>query len=410
MQNCRFCGSSLPDNASFCGNCGSPIADSAQKAMDVTDPSSGSGLTLDTPPLPSEYDETLPVLPDIISPGMLIGEGQAPPTGNVPMVHGAPQVGGVPTVQGTPPLRHPRPAATTPERHLHHPQYHHYPFIPHIRRPRTRLRQGAPSKVVVGTTTKWIIVVVAAITVIAASGIVTVLAVPPALSLTGGSTVISGGILHVHGKGFLPGGRITLTLDNGLPVSSIHHNPTRVTAFNEIRGASSASTLQMLLTEQSVPQAASNATISVSTLGTFDATVQVSANWSLGLHTIHATESFGARTAELSFTIIAAPKLLIQQKKLTAGARDCLTIHGSGNLIRGWLCSVTLSTDSGDLNWSASSTNPSDQFTPSKGVVHPNHPESVTIFIRNEPRCTNATFTFGGSTNTVSVSWSCPTH
>src|SRR2546421_10882068 len=123
MQNCSFCGSPLPDNAHFCGSCGSVIDDLKQGTMDVTSPSVGRDLTFDSPPLPSnpphsivenaeteqqntdvimrgwseggvgqniqwphehQSDDSYPVLPDIMLPGMLGGEGQAPPAGHVP--------------------------------------------------------------------------------------------------------------------------------------------------------------------------------------------------------------------------------------------------------------------------------------------------------------------------------------
>ena len=427
MQNCRFCGSRLPDGASFCSYCGRP------KVMDLTW-SEGELVQTIQQPEERQSDESQAALPDIILPGMLIGEGQAPPAGYVPMVHGTPQMGGVPTVQGTPstpnaspsepglahgagPSASPPSSAPSQEPQIQthpvtriQPPPHHHTATHHALRPHTRWLQGAASKVVVGTTTKWVILVVAATVVVATSGIAVVQAIPPALALSGSSTVRAGGTLLLHGKGFFPGGSVTFTLDNGLPVSLFNHGPTRATTYSADREASSANAMQMLLAEQSMPQIVANATVSVSAVGTFDATIMVSTSWALGVHTIHATEGFGSRTADLSFKVIATPKLIVQQKNFTASSRDCLAITGSGNLIRGWLCTVTLSTDSGDLSWSASSTNPSDQFTPSKGVVHSNHPESVTIFIPNEPRCSNATFTFVGPTNTVSVSWSCPTH
>ena len=415
MQNCRFCGLLLPDNADFCGNCGGVINDPAQGAMDLTGPSAGSGLTFDTTPPPSSpshsifgneeagQQDTDVTIRHIWSEEELVQNIQeAPPPHYYPQPLWR---------HPTPPRQHPQPTPAPSEHQELHRQ-HYYPpaVVQHAHRRHTLRLLTASSKLIAGTTMKWIILVVTAIIVIANGAILVVLATPPALSLSGRSTVIAGGTLLLHGKGFFPGGNVTFTLDNGLPVSLINHSPTRAAAYSADRGASSASALQMLLTEQSFPQTASNASVSVSTLGTFDASIRVSTNWSTGLHTIHATESFSSRAAGLSFTIIAAPKLLVQQENLIAGASNCLTITGSGNLIRGWLCTVTLSTDSADLSWSASSTNSSDRFTPSKEVVHPNQPELVSIFITNEPRCSNATFTFVGPTNTVFVSWSCPTH
>src|SRR2546425_1168294 len=47
--------------------------------------------------------------------------------------------------------------------------------------------------------------------------------IPPALSLSGGTTVTSGGMLHLHGSSFTPGNSVSLTLDNGLPLSPAVH-------------------------------------------------------------------------------------------------------------------------------------------------------------------------------------------
>jgi hypothetical protein len=504
MQNCRFCGSPLPDNVRFCGYCGGVINDPQQGTMDVTSPSVGRDLTLNPPPPPSkpphsslenaeteqqntdvimrgwpegglgqniqqsnehQSDDSYPVLPDIMLPGMFRGEGQTPLTGHVPMVHGTPQVGEVPTVQGTPsmPTTSPpglahgegfsapspsstpaweaqietRPVTQSPPPHyspqtplphheiqppLHHPplpQQHpqsmpnppaHAEHQPHIHRPQPLRLRAVTSKLPVGAI-RWIILLITVIVALTASGIIIALAVPPAVSLSGSSTVTAGGTLSVHGKGFFPGGSVIFTLDSGLPISLTNHAPIETTPYSADRGANWASIWQILLVEQPVLQATSKSTVSVSTLGSFDTTITVSTNWAQGTHTLHATEGFGSRSAALSFMVIVPPKLIIQQQqKLTASSNNCLVIAGSGNLIRGWLCTVTINTDSGDLSWTASSTNPSDQFTPSEGIVHPNHSEAVTIFIPNEPRCSNATFTFVGPINTISVSWSCPTH
>src|SRR6266581_1050812 len=143
MQNCEFCGSDLPVNAQFCGNCGHILADRTQTATIFTNPPASGIPAPNTPPLfssPSyptiqntqtgrEDDATLQtrwsdadtvsmnpqfperrtdenevILPEMLLPGMLAMQGQMPPAGQAPMVQGTPQVGGVPSVQGTPSL------------------------------------------------------------------------------------------------------------------------------------------------------------------------------------------------------------------------------------------------------------------------------------------------------------------
>src|SRR6266480_154965 len=142
MQRCEFCGSELPVNARFCGNCGHMLPDSGMTVTDITYPSATGIADPQTPPLFSsplypnlqgsgigwqdtdstlrtnwsaagiesvnppftdrKTDEHEAVLPDVLLPGMLAMQGQMPSPAQAPMVQGIPQVGGVPSVQGTP--------------------------------------------------------------------------------------------------------------------------------------------------------------------------------------------------------------------------------------------------------------------------------------------------------------------
>ena len=134
MQKCEFCGSLIPDYASFCGQCGrvpSRAMETRTMASDFHMPdfqnidtatiASASGnfqpnsaynqqsfiSNIPTNLLSEEEEEEerrrravllgmgVPLL------GSLAVEGM-PSAGNVPMVQGTPQMGGVPTVQGTP--------------------------------------------------------------------------------------------------------------------------------------------------------------------------------------------------------------------------------------------------------------------------------------------------------------------
>src|SRR5947207_716687 len=142
MQRCEFCGSELPVNARFCGNCGRFLADRTEAVTEITYPSAPGIPDPQTPPLFSspvypniqgsgmgwqdsdttfrtrwsaadiesanpqfkdrKSDENEAVLPDFLLPGMLALPGQMPSPAQTPMVQGMPQVGGVPSVQGTP--------------------------------------------------------------------------------------------------------------------------------------------------------------------------------------------------------------------------------------------------------------------------------------------------------------------
>ncbi len=143
MKECKFCGSTLPNYAHFCADCGQVIDELNQGTTKISSSPELDMPTIKstTPPLlsdatypivfnsameQSELDATTTLpwygevnIPDnqhfqerrtdenqVILPGMMllagqIAEGQAP-AGNVPMVQGTPQVSGVPAVQGTP--------------------------------------------------------------------------------------------------------------------------------------------------------------------------------------------------------------------------------------------------------------------------------------------------------------------
>ena len=421
MQRCEFCSSEQPIYAYYCGNCGHmlgdrtrsatgiahpqtpplfsnpphPIAANAgtgQEHMDSTVQSSWSewGTTQNSPQFPERQPgDRRDVLPDMLLPGLLLGQNQVLPAGQVPVVQGTPQVSGVPFVQGTPPvagspassagqglahlahgaassmspqaptwepqipyhdpLQHPQP--TPPPHPVHHPQptpppphaphHHHHSGPLHTHKehvPRHHgTTAGATTKLAVGTATKWLIVGLTALIVIATGGILLVLASSPGLSLSGSNVVSTGSILHLHGQGFLPGGSVTLTLDNSVPVA-----PTGQAAGNSTHAAGSS----LLLVAGEEQQAAGNTNISVSVTGAFDANVIVPASWSPGTHTIHATENLGSRSANLHFTIVPTPaKLIVKPATLNF---DPLQVGGKAVL------PVAVSnTGQTSLNWSA---------------------------------------------------------
>ena len=143
MKECKFCGSTLPNYAHFCANCGHVVNEPFQGPTDISSSPALDMPTLKgiTPPLLSDPGQTINMnasirqsdldatttigwseevnIPDdqhfherrtdenqVILPGMILlaeqmAEGQ-PPAGNVPLVQGTPQVSNVPVVQGTP--------------------------------------------------------------------------------------------------------------------------------------------------------------------------------------------------------------------------------------------------------------------------------------------------------------------
>ncbi len=376
MQHCASCGWELPSDARFCGNCGqvanATIGESLTRNMlssnaptAISDPSrprltSGvdqeqlaSTLWYDwsqqkrdrgiTPVYNDDEDEQerrrraavlgVPLL------GAFAVEGQVPGT-TVPAVQGTPQLGGVPAVQGTPSIpgsqgiaggamggghglsggaapttpwpstlagangpRTPAPVSSPalPSHHLHssptHPLHsppHHAPSA-HPSPPRPR-----------GCLTNWLLIAFTAFVIIASiiSGLIFLL--PPSLSLSGSHDVASGETLHLHGGGFFPGSSVTLTLDGHPLLFFIDRNGVAHYPGEPV----SAALLQALAVQQAGLSSPGN--VKASLVGTFDLALVADPGWSLGPHTVRATESGNSRGADLTFDIVArAAKLTV---------------------------------------------------------------------------------------------------
>jgi len=366
MQECKFCGSTLPNNAHFCANCGHVIDELNQGTTKISNFPELDMPTIksNTPPLFSEpwlprsfnasmgqsdldVGTTLPwsgevSIPDnqqfqerrtdenqVILPGMMllagqIAEGQVP-AGNVPLVQGTPQVSGVPAVQGTPAV----PAHPAGAQAFYHNAAPSAPTVPapswvphkpgrrHIPRPHgiaQHLLVAAVAVVVIATT--------------AATGALAIFR--PALSLSVNGGITPGGIIQLHGQNFSPGSSVTLTLDRGVPLSSIGHGNVGVASY----GSGFANVLQMSVSAEHSQQAtAQNTSIPVSIQGTFDATIHVGQNWSAGAHTIHATDRVLGRSADLQFTIppsqarlVVTPSSVLDFGSLETGRKVALSV------------------------------------------------------------------------------------
>src|SRR6266480_7607717 len=440
MQRCEFCGSELPVNARFCGNCGYMLPDSGMTVTDITYPSAtgipdsqtDSGMTVtditnppatgipdpQTPPLfssPSypniqgsgigwqdadstlrtnwsaadiesvnaqftgrKTDENEAVLPDVLVPGILAMQGQMPSPAQAPMVQGIPHVGGVPSVQGTPaapgnvpqsipgpahgaassapsyaaqepqsipvhqqPVQHPwhqsppqysqpvhQPQPTSPphEPGPHHHRHHTGPLL-RTHKPRTsRLHSSAAvtSKAGMGVVSKWLIITIAALVVIGSSSIILAHALmpatpPPVLSISGTNVVRNGAILHLHGQGFQPGDGVTLTIDNGLPVSLAGQYGTQAKSQGNEKNAQVAGLSQMSIAGALQPHSAVHSNVTVSSTGIFDVNVAVPADLLAGKHIIHATDTQSSLNASMQFTI-SSPQLVVNPTALNFGS------------------------------------------------------------------------------------------
>lgn len=121
----------------------------------------------------------------------------------------------------------------------------------------------------------------------------------PQLSLSGGSKVIQGGSLVLHGRDFLPNGSVTLTRDNGIPFSfSQHASPTQ---FAQGIGRLEASGGLVVQTQHS--NGASNI-VAVRGDGTFTISLPIASSLPTGTHRVSATEAPTHRSVSLSFVVI----------------------------------------------------------------------------------------------------------
>jgi hypothetical protein len=449
MQHCEFCGSALPVNARFCGNCGRLLPDGSMSAIDITYPPEAGNAAPQTPPLfssPSypdlhttgmgwedtdatfrtrwstadmesvtpqftdrKSDENGVALPDLLLPGMLAMQRQIPSSAQAPMVQGTPQIGGVPSVQGTPaapgnappsvpglahsagssaPSYAPQEAQSFP---LHHPQPspsphkldHHHTGPLRAHRPRTSSQHSSvavTSKAGMGVASKWLIVVLAAVVVIATSSILLthafMPATPPGITITGTNVVRGGGILHLHGQGFQPGGSVILTIDNGLPVSLAGQHGTQDISQGTERNANVTGFSQMFIAGALQPRSA-DTNITVRSSGTFDANVTVPLSLPAGQHSIHATVNHGSQSASLHFTV-SSPAFAVNPTALNFGSVEF------GRTVK---LSVTVSNLGGTrINWTAAVAGSNTNWltlSNSTGVVETNGSDKTVTVTAN---------------------------
>jgi hypothetical protein len=404
MFYCTFCGAEIPEDASFCGNCGQvPIPAPENQArmssfrrVELQQVADNTGLPGNAPaPTTSphwEYDQskgkddasTIPVVDDdeerrrraaMAGMGLLLG-ADAIPGSSVPTVQGTPQIGvpsvsNPPMVQGgftgghMPPGWHasptnyipqapgytpPVPTGSLPTRTLHHPPY------PHPNPIKPAPKGGCAPLLIIAILIP--LVIIGSITTLG----LTVFA--PNLSLSGSSSVASGGTLALHGNHFLPGSSITLTLDNTTPLFV----EARPAGIQTARARYTTVVLNMTAAQLLQP-AASNA-INADGNGTFNVNITIDPGWSNGQHTIQASEAITHRGAQLTFTIVSgtpAPSptgtpTVTPSTTVTAttGALNCVNPSSvtlgpvSDNYAQAVSTSVALcTTGTGSVNWTA---------------------------------------------------------
>ena len=187
----------------------------------------------------------------------------------------------------------PLPASTTVTLHPpHHPAHPPHPSHP-----------SPPSHKSHGCSTVFIIsaIIIPVLIILSFIGLgLTLFA--PSLSLSGSTIVVQGGNFTLHGSHFIPGSSVTLTLDDTIPLYfSSRSLPTQ--SAQRANPSCEFLTLDTPLAQQS---AFSNNTVSVGGDGTFAVTITANPGWSIGKHTIKASEAPTHRSTSLDFTIYLA--------------------------------------------------------------------------------------------------------
>src|SRR5712692_6348857 len=193
----------------------------------------------------------------------------------------------------------------------------------------------------------------------------------PDITLSGSHAVSVGDTLHLHGGGFFPGGSVTFTLDGHAPLLFVDRGLPVVAAPRYSEGLVSAALLQALAPGQAGQSDSSGKTANASLIGAFDVAIVVDPRWSLGSHTIRATESIagiGVRSAELAFNVVAgSARLVVVPPNLDFGtlqqgsrATQDLSLSNASKQPLNWTASagtsnwVSLDTSSGTLQPGAS--------------------------------------------------------
>ena len=369
MQRCQYCGAELPRHARFCGVCGRVVDTSTDWPTYPSDASDANLRSINLPtelnsqtfppsmnveqerqgfdvPVghvepenevneksrPAEYPESgarQAMWPDLLLPGA--ADRLTPPI-NVSRVQGTPQPGRVPSVQGTPSspntppagqvsLQNAAPSPAAPR---------HASYLHAGRQAMPRLRNTA-ANLLTNTASRWILLVVTAIVVLASSGIGLILAnrpSPPVLSLSGGSNVTPGSVLHLHGQGFSVGGNVVLSLDHNL--SFAFAGSSAATTSSHTGGTESGASLLMMDAKKANLSNAVNNTVKVNDTGIFDVTIVASESWPVGPHKIRATE--GSQSADIQFNVLPMPARLIASPfsldfgKLEIGMKTVLSV------------------------------------------------------------------------------------
>ena len=288
--------------------------------------------------------------------GQAISQGALGPAPSLPA--GSPPVLSAGPVT-PPPLSGPWSSPTHP---LHPPTHHTAPSPP----------SHPPTG---GCALRWLL---ASLIVIAAIITGLIFLFPPAITLSGSHAVSAGDTLHLHGGGFYPGGSVTFTLDGHVPLLFVDRGLPVVAVPRYSEGPGSAALLQALAPGQAGQANSPGKTVNASLSGAFDVAIVVDPRWSLGSHTIRATESIagiGVRSAELAFNVVAgSARLVVVPPNL-----DFATLQQGSRATQ----DLTLSNASKQpLNWTAAAgTSNWVSLDTSSGTLQPGASQAIQVMV-----------------------------
>jgi hypothetical protein len=147
----------------------------------------------------------------------------------------------------------------------------------------------------------------------------------PSLSLSGSTNVVQGGTFTLHGSHFLPGSSVTLTLDNTTPL----YFASRILPVQSTHAVNTSMQILTLDTRMTQQLALSNNTVFVGGDGSFAVSITANPGWSIGKHTITASESLTHRSTSLDFTIYVAGSTPTPTSTGSASSTPSLTMSPS---------------------------------------------------------------------------------
>ncbi len=327
MYHCNFCGAEIPKDAHFCGNCGQtplPVLEGQTsisgfrrvELQQVPNPPGDAPVHWQYDQSQSNDDQsTIPLTDEdeerrrraaMAGMGLLLSADTLQGS-NVPMVQGTPQIGSVPSVPNAPmmqgglagghmppgwhagPTNYMPQAPTPPVPTGSFPTHALHPPHPHPTKP-------APKG---GCAPLLIIAILIPLIIIGSIITFSFTVFAPGLSLSGGSSVTSGATLTLHGNHFLPGSSITLSLDDTIPLF-VETRPAGIPVAHARYDTGALS-----MTAAQLVQPAANNAINADGNGAFNINITIDPGWSIGQHSIQASEAITHRSAQLTFTIVS---------------------------------------------------------------------------------------------------------